>query len=169
MKQTENYRLNQWDLTDRIRMEDFNSDNAKLEAALAGLGSSKPEYVTLMDDYKEVTNVTSCIFTFDGIMPWDCVVLFVRIDTWPSNDVPIDLYVGNCSDPVATNVAYGSTFATFPLRNKNAYITFLPIAYSNTISAPLRNPFERMTHLTLRYGNWLPFSGAFNATVTALK
>ena len=35
MKQTENYGLNQWELTDRIRMEDFNRDNAKIDAALA--------------------------------------------------------------------------------------------------------------------------------------
>ena len=36
MKQTEQYGLNQWELTDRIRMEDFNADNAKIAAALAG-------------------------------------------------------------------------------------------------------------------------------------
>ena len=37
MKQTSNYQLNQWELTDRIRMEDFNGDNEKVDAALAGL------------------------------------------------------------------------------------------------------------------------------------
>ena len=37
MKQTERYGLNQWDLSDRIRMEDFNADNLKIAAALAGL------------------------------------------------------------------------------------------------------------------------------------
>lgn len=34
MNQTENYQLNQWEMTDRIRMEDFNADNAKIDAAL---------------------------------------------------------------------------------------------------------------------------------------
>ena len=34
MKQTDQYGLNQWDLSDRIRMEDFNADNQRLEAAL---------------------------------------------------------------------------------------------------------------------------------------
>lgn len=34
MKQTEKYQLNQWELTDRIQMEDFNNDNVKIEAAL---------------------------------------------------------------------------------------------------------------------------------------
>ena len=34
MKQTSNYQLNQWEMTDRIQMEDFNGDNAKIDAAL---------------------------------------------------------------------------------------------------------------------------------------
>ena len=37
MQKTTNYQLNQWDKTDRIQMEDFNADNAKIEAALAGM------------------------------------------------------------------------------------------------------------------------------------
>ena len=37
MKQTQNYQLNQWEKTDRIQMEDFNGDNAKIEAALAAV------------------------------------------------------------------------------------------------------------------------------------
>ena len=37
MKQTQNYHLSQWDKTDRIKMEDFNADNSKIEAALSGL------------------------------------------------------------------------------------------------------------------------------------
>lgn len=39
MRKTEQYGLNQWDLTDPIRMEDFNADNARLEAALAALAA----------------------------------------------------------------------------------------------------------------------------------
>lgn len=34
MQKTENYQLNQWDKTDRIQMEDFNADNAKIDAAI---------------------------------------------------------------------------------------------------------------------------------------
>lgn len=34
MKYTENYQLSQWVETDRIRMEDFNGDNQKIDAAL---------------------------------------------------------------------------------------------------------------------------------------
>ena len=35
MTKTEHYELNQWDASDRVLMEDFNEDNAKLDAALA--------------------------------------------------------------------------------------------------------------------------------------
>jgi len=37
MKYTANTKLNQWEKTDRILMSDFNSDNQKLEAAMAKL------------------------------------------------------------------------------------------------------------------------------------
>lgn len=37
MRETSNYKLSQWDKTDRIEMEDFNEDNQKIDAALAGL------------------------------------------------------------------------------------------------------------------------------------
>ena len=38
---TENYSLSQWERTDKVQMEDFNEDNAKIDAALAGLAASR--------------------------------------------------------------------------------------------------------------------------------
>ena len=35
--QTPNYQLSQWERTDKVLMEDFNADNAKIDAALAAL------------------------------------------------------------------------------------------------------------------------------------
>ena len=37
MTKTEHYQLNQWAKSDRVLMEDFNSDNEKIDAALAGM------------------------------------------------------------------------------------------------------------------------------------
>ena len=34
MTQTTNYQLNQWAKADRVMMDDFNADNAKIDAAL---------------------------------------------------------------------------------------------------------------------------------------
>ena len=39
MNYTENYQLNQWEPTDRVLREDFNSDNAKLETALSEMAA----------------------------------------------------------------------------------------------------------------------------------
>lgn len=41
MEQTSLYNLNQWVEEDRIQREDFNADNAKIEAALALLSSDR--------------------------------------------------------------------------------------------------------------------------------
>lgn len=39
MTQTTNYQLPKWEKSDRIRMADFNADNAKIDAALASFNS----------------------------------------------------------------------------------------------------------------------------------
>ena len=44
---TQNYQLNQWVKSDQVRMEDFNADNAKIDAALAGLSSEKADKTAL--------------------------------------------------------------------------------------------------------------------------
>ena len=36
MTKTEHYQLNQWDAADQVKRTDFNEDNAKIDAALAG-------------------------------------------------------------------------------------------------------------------------------------
>ena len=43
MKQTGNFQLSQWEMEDRIQMEDFNADNAKIDAALVKCGNSGVE------------------------------------------------------------------------------------------------------------------------------
>ena len=48
MNQTSNYGLNQWEEQDRILREDFNADNAKIEAALqAATETALAEHVTV--------------------------------------------------------------------------------------------------------------------------
>ena len=42
---TTNYQLNQWQPGDNFLREEFNEDNRKLDAALAGLDTAKPELV----------------------------------------------------------------------------------------------------------------------------
>jgi len=40
---TSNYKLNQWEADDRVLREDFNADNAKLDAALKALAAGTPK------------------------------------------------------------------------------------------------------------------------------
>lgn len=51
MKKTEVYSLNQWEASDLIRMEDFNADNARIEAALEGK-PGRPELLYTYDGYE---------------------------------------------------------------------------------------------------------------------
>ena len=48
MDYTQNYQLNQWEASDRVLREDFNSDNAKIDAALGALTAADC-YVKLVD------------------------------------------------------------------------------------------------------------------------
>lgn len=52
MKQTANYKLSQWEGTDRILMEDFNGDNAKIEAALKAQANTLATHGTALDAMK---------------------------------------------------------------------------------------------------------------------
>ena len=53
MNHTENYQLNQWAKSDRVLMEDFNSDNRKIDAALKEASEASP-YVKI----KEIVTTT---------------------------------------------------------------------------------------------------------------
>ena len=41
--QTTNYQLNQWEPTDQVLRTDFNADNAKIDAVLAGPNAAKTD------------------------------------------------------------------------------------------------------------------------------
>ena len=57
MEQTSNYQLSQWNKTDRILMENFNADNAKIDAALTS--ANLPSHaVGLLSDYDGSADVT---------------------------------------------------------------------------------------------------------------
>lgn len=68
MKKTTNYQLNQWEKSDRIQMEDFNSDNMKVEQVLAAQAealnaavrelSKSPFVIGVLSNYTGKTDVT---------------------------------------------------------------------------------------------------------------
>ena len=48
MEQTANYGLNQWDAGDRIMVEDFNADNAKVDQALGEQEAALAEHTAAL-------------------------------------------------------------------------------------------------------------------------
>ena len=76
MQQTEHYQLNQWELTDRIQMEDFNNDNAKIEAALteqAAVLAEKPSHA-------DVAAAKDCVKVADARLSEDSDTLTVTVE-----------------------------------------------------------------------------------------
>ena len=46
MTKTTNYQLNQWAKSDRVMMDDFNADNAKIDAALKAVADGTMQFIT---------------------------------------------------------------------------------------------------------------------------
>lgn len=73
MEKTPRYQLSQWEKTDRILMEDFNADNANLEAALASLAAGQTAETTRVNtelaqkaDITTLNSVKSALQTEDA-------------------------------------------------------------------------------------------------------
>lgn len=67
MKQTANLKLNQWEKSDRIQMQDFNNDNAKIETAIAAARADfSAEIKKLRDDLDEITYISKPTHEFNG-------------------------------------------------------------------------------------------------------
>lgn len=56
---TEKYELCQWEETDAVLRTDFNKDNAKIEAALAGLEKNKASYTIISVVTNELASLRS--------------------------------------------------------------------------------------------------------------
>ena len=69
--QTAHYQLSQWVKSDQVKMEDFNADNAKIDAALAALAAKVPAshlsaYVTSYSGNGPQSGYDSRTHTFPG-------------------------------------------------------------------------------------------------------
>ena len=51
MQKTTNYQLNQWDAEDRVTREDFNADNAKIDAAIKAVADAGSGIELVFGDY----------------------------------------------------------------------------------------------------------------------
>ena len=63
---TTNYNLCQWLATDQVKRTDFNEDNAKIDAALADLESSKADQAALNAASARIPKVAAGTYTGNG-------------------------------------------------------------------------------------------------------
>lgn len=80
MRKTELYRLNQWDPDDRIRREDFNADNAAVEAALKALSAtSVPDPLYIFNESDVTASWSNPISEITDWSKWNYVIGVIRL------------------------------------------------------------------------------------------
>lgn len=135
MKKTETYQLNQWEMSDRIRMEDFNADNVRLESALEGkTGRFQKIYSYSPGDGE---NSAGANFHIRDWSEWEEVVIIY--DLHKTTFLPDDYFVlkPQHSDlthsPELGRIAGGSfVLALFPWHDKTALARGVVIGNGST-------------------------------------
>ena len=123
MKKTAQFGLNQWEMSDRIQMDDFNADNAAIEAAL---GTRNCQFYTAsyVGDGQTTLNLT---------FPHKPMILFITRD----DTVGVGLAIRGClraqglnsTDGVAPLATWGEHDVTLQFENHQ-------ISYFNTKDDP---------------------------------
>ena len=120
MEHTKNFNLTQWALTDPVRMEDFNADNARLEAALTAL-SAGPELLLEREEADGGFSITSyglkdLLETWDR---WSAIVLYINGEADYNEQDVIRVALGKA----AFDLPKGPVVACFlPLRDGGRHI-----------------------------------------------
>ena len=127
MTKTTNYRLNQWAKTDRIMMDDFNADNAKLDAALTALDRSSKLHTILDMTTDKDTNYFQQKLDLD----WS---------EWKTVHIDVILAKGSASD---LRITYCTT---------EDYVTTLDATWNHLIGIPCGNP-EMPLYFIIFQGN----------------
>lgn len=101
---TPNYNLSQWERSDKVIMEDFNADNAKIDAALGSLGSA-------LEGKVSVSALNSLSQTVSGLKS--------SLNSKGNGQIQVYSYTGNgaCG-------ANSPTVFTFPKRPAAVIITY---------------------------------------------
>ena len=145
MKKTEQYDLNQWELSDRIRMEDFNADNAKIAAALAGkMGTWE---LVKTRDIKGSLNHSGPFLEIQNWEPYNFVAIFFDIQVLSLNSSSTFVWTlckaGGLMDDYKYTTSPGSViFLFFPMQSSDNLVKgiFIGPGTANVITVNL--PFR---------------------------
>lgn len=124
MNQTSNYQLNQWDAEDRIMREDFNADNAKIDAALAEMAET-------------VAKTGNCKIVYGSYTGNDMYGAYGGQKTLTFNGTPLAIFVGGNYQFFAVK-GIGRAMAFQPSQQSTAeYLTWgeNTVSWYNTESA----------------------------------
>lgn len=170
MKQTEQYGLNQWELSDPIRMQDFNADNARLEEILGGkAGRSQiiKEYA-VPQGYK----IIALDFGVSDWSEWECVVatLDLQETSFQADDIFILQIIDTSYNLDKTGVFQGLRGASlcvmlFPRHNKASTLQGFA-AGSGGAPLFLRRPFEEVRGLSVLVKKEIPGSSPTQSDTT---
>ena len=145
LNQTANYQLCQWDPTDRILMEDFNSDNSKIDAALKAQADtleslSQKAGGRLLETLKTSASGTTCEFRLDGV-DWSA---------WREVHLVADPYTD--SGAVVTVYACGSNAVMCVLSGNTSADRAQHASLGHMVLYPLFDPRNRATVIDLCEG-----------------
>ena len=145
LNQTANYQLCQWDPTDRILMEDFNTDNSKIDAALKAQADtleslSQKAGGRLLGTLKASASGTTCEFRLDGL-DWSA---------WREVHLVADPYTD--SGAVVTVYACGSNAVMCVLSGNTSADRAQHASLGHMVLYPLFDPRNRATVIDLCEG-----------------
>ena len=126
MKKTAQFGLNQWEMSDRIQMDDFNADNAKIEAALGTKLGKK-----LLLDYTTEEETSTVEVPLTGVDWGSCAVAVIKIIPSEAQEKPDGLWVyfGSSSyQGKCRSIVMGTTydyFAEASLSGENLIFLFV--------------------------------------------
>ena len=121
---TTNYQLNQWAKTDRIMMDDFNSDNAKLDAALAGKRESSRLLLSAVVN-EEGQNTIDLDLSAIEWDKWEQITVLSQVQTrigYNTDSVGLSLDGAGWNTLAALSPIKFMELHLFPRRNKSGTI-----------------------------------------------
>ena len=161
MKHTPTYNLTQWDLTDRILMQDFNDNNAIIDAAL----SRKLELVELANESAVLTDAPHFKVELTGIQPKDCVAILLYI--YIPNIVQHALRVGSVMNQPVITLTHPSAYLLLPFRNPSLSLNFLPVSGSYAI--PTASIMAQdLTSMYITYNSGAKLTGKYAVQVLGI-
>ena len=162
MNQTANYQLCQWETTDRILMEDFNSDNSKIDAALKAQADtleslSQKAGGRLLGTLKASASGTTCEFRLDGVdwSAWREVHLVA--DPYTDSGAVVTVYA--CGSNAVMCVLSGNTLSDREQHTSIGHMVLYPlfdarkrVSVVDLYEGEIRNvgyQFSQLTHVRM--------------------